>query len=248
MRVALHAESVTVGRGRRTVLSGVELSVGAGSAVQLAGANGSGKTSLLRVLAGVAAPRRGRVRRGGACAFVPERVALAPALEVGQWLGAMRRLRRLPAADWDDHAAASGLEPDVLGRAGATLSKGMLQRIALLEAVHSGSCVLLLDEPFAGLDAGGRGWLTGRLDAHLRAGGAIVATDHSGVLRQSVGLERAFLLADGGCRPWSPKQEQITVSVTAPDGTRLTRTWPADGGDAIRETLTAEGWEPADGP
>jgi ABC-type multidrug transport system ATPase subunit len=242
----LHAESLTVSRGRRTILSGVELSVGAGSVVQLAGANGSGKTSLLRVLAGIAAPRRGRVQRGGACAFVPEKVALAPALEAGQWLRAMRSLRRLEPADWDAHAADSGFAPDVLGQASATLSKGTLQRVALLEAVHSGAQVLLLDEPFAGLDADGRGWLTGRLDAHLRAGGAVVATDHSGTLRHALGLERAFLLADGRCRPWSAKQEQITVSVTAPDGTRLTRSWPA--GDAVADALRAEGWEPADGP
>jgi ABC-type multidrug transport system ATPase subunit len=243
----LDAESVMVTRGRRTVLSGVELSVGAGSIVQLTGANGSGKTSLLRVLAGIAAPRRGRVRRGGTCAFVPEKVALAPALEVGQWLRALRRLRGLAPADWDAHVAGSGLAADVLGRASATLSKGMLQRIALLEAVHSGAGVLLLDEPFAGLDADGRGWLIGRLDVHLRAGGAIVATDHSGALRHALGLERALLLADGRCVPWSPKQADLTVSVTAPDGTRLSRTWPA-GADDVVETLRAEGWEPADRP
>jgi hypothetical protein len=73
-----------------------------------------------------------------------------------------------------------------------------------------------------------------------------VATDHSGALRHALGLERAFLLADGRCRPWSPKQADVTVSLTAPDGTRLTRTWPA-GADAVVETLRAEGWEPADG-
>jgi ABC-type multidrug transport system ATPase subunit len=246
--VLLHAESVMVSRGRRTVLSGVELSVGAGAVVQLAGANGSGKTSLLRVLAGIAAPRRGKVRRGGRCAFVPEKVALTPALEAGQWLRAMRRLRHLEPADWDAHAADSGLAPDVLGQASATLSKGTLQRVALLEAVHSGAQVLLFDEPFAGLDVDGRAWLTARLDAHLRAGGAIVATDHSGALRHALGLERAFLLADGRCRPWSPKQADITVSVTAPDGTRLTRSWPAGSADAVADTLRAEGWEPADGP
>jgi ABC-type multidrug transport system ATPase subunit len=242
----LHAESVTVSRGRRTVLSGVELSVGAGSVVQLAGANGSGKTSLLRVLAGIAAPRGGRVRRVGTCAFVPEKVALTPALDAGQWLRVMRRLRRLAPTDWDAHAADSGLAADVLGQASARLSKGTLQRIALLEALHSGAGVLLLDEPFAGLDVDGRGWLTARLDAHLRAGGAVVATDHSGALRHALGLERAFLLADGRCRPWSPKQADVSVSLTAPDGTRLTRTWPA-GADAVVETLRAEGWEPADG-
>src|SRR5258705_13469967 len=126
----LAARALTVGRGRRIVLSDVTLALRAGRAVHLAGANGSGKTSLLRVLAGVAPPRRGELRRTGTCAFVPERVQLAPALRPREWLRAMRELRGLEPVDWDAAATASGLDPAVLGRASARLSKGMLQRVA----------------------------------------------------------------------------------------------------------------------
>jgi heme exporter protein A len=154
--VLLECSALAVRRGRRTVLSGVDLALHAGAAIHLAGPNGSGKTSLLRVLAGLAAPGAGHVRRHGVCAFVPEKVALAPALRCREWLAAMRGLRGLQATDWRSALADGGLEPEVLDRPAAALSKGMLQRVALVEAIHSGCPLLLLDEPFAGLDADGR--------------------------------------------------------------------------------------------
>jgi ABC-type multidrug transport system ATPase subunit len=86
---------------------------------------------------------------------VPEKVRLAPALRGGEWLRAMRALRGLNATDWPAAAEASGLDPAVLDRPAATFSRGMLQRVALLEAVHAGCPLLLLDEPFSGLDADG---------------------------------------------------------------------------------------------
>src|SRR6188768_1979049 len=97
----LEARSLTVVRGRRTILTGIDLELAAGEAVHLAGANGSGKTSLLRVLAGLADPRAGSVRRRGSCAFVPEKVALAGAIQAGEWLAAMRRLRGEAPLDWE---------------------------------------------------------------------------------------------------------------------------------------------------
>jgi len=75
--VLLDAGALTIRRGRRTVLSGVALTVDPGRAIHVAGPNRSGKTSLLRVLAGLAAPRAGTLRRHAACAFVPEKVRLA---------------------------------------------------------------------------------------------------------------------------------------------------------------------------
>ena len=155
----LEAHGLAVRRGGRTVLSGVGFALAAGATVRLAGPNGSGKTSLLRVLAGVAEPSAGALRRPAAWAFVPEKVVLAPALRGREWLDAMRAMRGLGPADWPAAATAGGLEPAVLGAPSATLSKGMLQRLALLEAVHARCPLLLLDEPFAGLDEPGRDWL-----------------------------------------------------------------------------------------
>jgi ABC-type nitrate/sulfonate/bicarbonate transport system ATPase subunit len=214
------------------VLRDVDLTVRAGDVVHVAGKNGSGKTSLLRVLAGLARPRGGELKRTGTCAFVPERVQLAPALRPLEWLGAMRRLRGLDAVDWRAAAAASGLDPAKLERPAATLSKGMLQRVALLEALHAKPALLLLDEPFSGLDTVGRGWL----NAQLAYGGAALLTDHSG----TVAPTERLLLSDGRCAPTS-LIAILTVHATR-DGERLERAVREDSSDALLRELLAAGW------
>ena len=133
----LVADGLAVRRGRRTILSGVSVVLAPGDAVHLAGANGSGKTSLLRVLAGLSRPAAGRLARRAAAAYVPERVQLVPALRCGEWLDAMRRLRRLPPRPWAEDVEAAGLAPAVLGLPAGRASKGMLQRVALIEALAS---------------------------------------------------------------------------------------------------------------
>src|SRR5262249_9759416 len=155
----LAAHALTVARGRRAVLRAADLTVPAGDVVHVAGESGRGKTSLLRVLAGLARPREGKLERTGNCAYVPERIQLAPALRPLEWLGAMRRLRRLDAIDWHAAATASGLDPTKLERPASSLSKGMLQRVALLQALHAEPALLLLHEPFSRLDTVGRAGL-----------------------------------------------------------------------------------------
>ena len=83
-------DALTVARAGRPVLAQVALEVPFGAVVCVEGANGSGKTSLLRVLAGLAAPAAGTVRRAvSPCAFVPERVRMAPRVsplaDCGRW-------------------------------------------------------------------------------------------------------------------------------------------------------------------
>jgi heme exporter protein A len=229
----LAAHALTVARGRRIVLRGVDLTVRAGDVVHVAGENGSGKTSLLRVLAGLARPREGELRREGMCAFVPERIQLAPALRPLEWLGAMRRLRGLSALDWHAAATASGLDPAKLERPAASLSKGMLQRVALLEALHAKPALLLLDEPFSGLDTVGREWLS----AQLASGGpAALLTDHSGTVTPTERL----LLRDGRCEPTS-LVAILTVHATR-EGERLERAVREDESDALLRELLAAGW------
>jgi heme exporter protein A len=174
----LSADGLAVRRGRRTILGGVSLALAPGDAVHLAGANGSGKTSLLRVLAGLSRPAAGRLERRAATAYVPERVQLAPALRCAEWLDAMRRLRRLPARAWAEDVESAGLAPAVLGLPAGRASRGMLQRIALVEALASGSDVLLLDEPFSGLDRAGRDWLAAALGRRRETGAAVLFSDH----------------------------------------------------------------------
>jgi ABC-type multidrug transport system ATPase subunit len=229
----LAARALTITRGRRIVLRDVDLTVRAGDVVHVAGENGSGKTSLLRVLAGLARPRDGELRREGAAAFVPERVQLAPALRPLEWLGAMRRLRGLNPVDWPAAAVESGLDPAKLERPAASLSKGMLQRVALLEALHAKPALLLLDEPFSGLDAVGREWLGEWLAG---AGAATLLTDHSGTVAPTERLR----LRDGRCEPASVIAV-LTVHATR-DGERLERDVRENESDALLRRLLAAGW------
>jgi ABC-type multidrug transport system ATPase subunit len=222
----LEARSLTVVRGRRTILTEVDLELAAGEVVHLAGANGSGKTSLLRVLAGLADPRRGTVRRDGSCAFVPEKVTLAGAIQAGEWLTAMRRLRGGPPVDWAQAAEASGLDAAVLKNSSATLSKGMLQRIALLEALYSECPLLLLDEPFAGLDPAGRDWMAER----LRNGTTVLLTDHSGAAGSRLAPVAEIRVAGG---------RAVRTALSSRGGVRVVASHP----DARRvEQLRADGW------
>jgi heme exporter protein A len=244
--VLLEAGALTVRRGRRTVLSGVDLTIDSGRAIHLAGPNGSGKTSLLRVLAGLAAPRAGAVRRHGTCAFVPEKVRLAPALRGGEWLRAMRALRGLTATDWRAAAEASGLDPAVLDRPAGTFSRGMLQRLALLEALHAGCPLLLLDEPFSGLDDDGRGWLAGGLAERLEGGAAVLLTDHSGAAAGRVALSGLLQLRDGTAQPALSQRAgavaTLLVRASHPDGRRVEHTVPEPQSDAFLRALLADGW------
>jgi ABC-2 type transport system ATP-binding protein len=241
--IVVEADDVTVRRGRRTVLSGVCLTLRAGEAVHVVGANGSGKTSLLRVLAGLSVPRRGSLRRPHGCAFVPEKVVLAPALRCGEWLRTMRALRGLEPLDWAGAVADSGLERDVLGRASATLSRGMMQRIAILEAVHAGCELLLLDEPFSGLDVDGREWLGERLRDRLGDGSALVVSDHTGDAGARLGLAAVLRLHAGGCDDATPPHGQrMIVRAAHADGRRLRRELDPDAVDDLLRTLLCTGW------
>jgi heme exporter protein A len=245
--VLLEAGALTVRRGRRTVLSGVGLTLDSGRAIHLSGPNGSGKTSLLRVLAGLATPRAGTVRRHGACAFVPEKVRLAPALRAGEWLRAMRALRGLTGTNWAVAAEASGLDPAVLDRPAGTFSRGMLQRLALLEALHAGCPLLLLDEPFSGLDDEGRAWLAGELGERLDGGAAVLLTDHSGAAAGRLPLTGVLRLRDGTAEaarvPRAIRaRAALTVRAVHPDGRRLERTVAEAESDAILRALLAAGW------
>jgi ABC-type multidrug transport system ATPase subunit len=253
--VLLEAGALTIRRGRRTVLSGVALTVDPARAIHVAGANGSGKTSLLRVLAGLAAPRTGTLRRHAACAFVPEKIRLAPALRCGEWLRAMRALRGLTETDWNAAADASGLDPAVLDRPAATLSRGMLQRVALLEALASGCPLLLLDEPFSGLDDDGREWLAEQIAERLDAGAAVVLTDHSGSAAGRVALTDVLRLRDGAAhhvetkRPSTPRigpaggaARAVIVRATHRDGRTFARAVEATASDDLLRALLDAGW------
>jgi ABC-type multidrug transport system ATPase subunit len=240
----LDVRSLDVRRGRRTVLTDVALTLGAGEVVHVTGANGSGKTSLLRAVAGLAPSRRGAVHRHAACAFVPEKVLLAPSLRGSEWLGAMRRLRREPPVDWPPAVAAAGLDPDVLHRRSAALSKGTIQRLALLDALHASARALLLDEPFSGLDAAARDWLGTALSARVASGAAVLLTDHSRATAQRLSPTLLLRLADGRCvaEPPAPTVAATHLLASHTDGRHLDEHLPPSEIDDRLRALLADGW------
>src|SRR5581483_8263548 len=151
--------------GAHRVLDDVSLDVAGAEAVALLGANGAGKTTLLRILATLARPTRGAARVAGFdCCREPERVrervgVVAHGLWVYDDLTALENLRfwatlaGLPARpqELQDALAAVELERAAHARV-RTFSAGMKRRLSLARLVLAGPSVLLLDEPFAGLD------------------------------------------------------------------------------------------------
>ena len=182
----LTVSSLTVSRGERVLFRDLSFELASGEAVALTGANGAGKTSLLRALAGFIRPDAGTV------AFADIEPAEARASHI-HWLGHLdglktgRRAReeltfqaRWAGADADGIAAAVdvlALEP-LLDLEVRKLSAGQRRRLAFARLITAPRPLWLLDEPFAPLDTRWRAALGLMMQAHLDKGGAILAAVH----------------------------------------------------------------------
>jgi ABC-type nitrate/sulfonate/bicarbonate transport system ATPase subunit len=147
-----------VGAEEVTALADIDLSFPAGSFTTLVGRSGCGKTTLLRILAGLERPSEGEIRRGGGklrTAVVFQEARLMPWLDVAANVGFGLR-GRVPRAVAAERCAAAielvGLSA-FAGAMPAQLSGGMAQRVAIARALVQQPDLLLLDEPFAALDA-----------------------------------------------------------------------------------------------
>ena len=191
------------------VLDGVSLTVESGEALALLGANGAGKTTLLKILATLVRPTRGRALVGGAdCVRDPEGVRRITGLMAhGTYL--YEDLTALENLAFWMALAGRAVEPVVLRAALAdveleqyadervrSFSAGMRRRLALGRLVLLAPRVLLLDEPFAALDARGRKWLDEYLVAFKDRGGAVLMTTHS-FARDLGAVDRVAILAGG---------------------------------------------------
>ncbi|WP_454886265.1 heme ABC exporter ATP-binding protein CcmA [Sphingomonas oryzagri] len=161
-------------RGDRLLFKRLSLGVAPGEALVVTGPNGVGKSSLLRIAAGLLRPSAGTVERGGRVAWLGEAVALDADRTLGEALGFWANL--------------DGTRPDAamatMGIAHLAhvpvryLSTGQRRRAAIARTVASGAPLWLLDEPGNGLDAEGLARLGDAIRAHRGAGGAIVAATH----------------------------------------------------------------------
>lgn len=189
-------EDVSVRLGSELILNGVRLDVRRGEFLALIGPSGGGKSTLLRVIAGLLRPLSGTVRVESAPALVFQDYRLLP------WRTALRNVA-LPA----DLGAGGGLPPkEALHLVGmdayagyfpAHLSGGMRARVALARALAQSGDVLLLDEPFAALDALVRERFNAELrHLHEKTGRTTVLVTHS--IREAVWLaDRVAVLRNG---------------------------------------------------
>ncbi|MER6561158.1 ATP-binding cassette domain-containing protein [Streptomyces sp. NPDC001027] len=179
----LHLEDVGRRYGLRGpwVLRHVTLRPAPATLTRVSGANGTGKSTLLRLLARVDAPTEGRVTGRPRTAYVPERFPAALPFTAAGYLtrlGAVHGLSR-PAAEraadhWLDRFGAAAHAGTPMNR----LSKGTSQKVAVAQALLAEPELLILDEAWTGLDADARAELERAVAERTAAGAAVVFVDH----------------------------------------------------------------------
>ena len=168
----LAAHDLACRRGDRLLFKGVGFELHQGDALQLAGPNGIGKSSLMRILAGLLRPYSGHVEHEGTRALADERPALDAHRPLGEALAFWRTI------DGSDEARADfGLE-DLLDVPVRYLSTGQRKRAALARLAASGARIWLLDEPLNGLDTHWGAATQAAIEAHRALGGIAVIASH----------------------------------------------------------------------
>lgn len=185
------------GRGP-LVVTGIDAEIRRGEPLVVLGTNGSGKSTLLRIVAGCLAPTRGRVvGRPAKVGYVPDRFPARLRMPADAYLRHLRRVRP---------GHPSGSDPSILlaelgfrgdpHTAMNRLSKGNAQKVGLAQALCSGAPLLVLDEPWSGLDVDARPVLTAAVEGLVAAGAAVVVTDHTNTAESLPG-QRAVRLHQG---------------------------------------------------
>ena len=174
-------------RGGREVFSGLDVEASSGEALAVTGANGSGKTSLLRLIAGLLMGAGGSIDLEGGepeltlpeqAHYLGHRDALKPALSVAENLTFWRDFLGGDAEDAGKCLASVALD-HAAHLPAAYLSAGQRRRLSIARLLTVQRPVWLLDEPTSALDAAGQDLFAGLMRDHLARGGIIVAATHA---------------------------------------------------------------------
>ncbi len=174
---ALAIAALACRRGDRLLWRGLSVEVEAGGALHVVGANGVGKSSLLRILAGLLPAASGSVRCAVRRGLVDEAHALEPTLPLRDALAFWARIDGGDAGAV--HAALDRMEMAALAPVPVRiLSTGQRKRAALARLLAGGARLWLLDEPANGLDRAGVALLETLVAEHRAGGGLVVAASH----------------------------------------------------------------------
>ncbi|WP_347833757.1 heme ABC exporter ATP-binding protein CcmA [uncultured Planktomarina sp.] len=171
----LHVSNLSVARGGMTLLSGVDFALNAGQILVLRGANGLGKTSLLRCIAGLQNQVEGQITAPETVAYSGHADGLKGQMTVLENLAFWSSIYHGPSPEvaldaYDLHALAD--------RPAANLSAGQKRRLGLARMQVSGCALWVMDEPTVSLDADNVALFRAALDRHVQSGGAAVITTH----------------------------------------------------------------------
>ena len=191
---ALELRDLACERGRRRLFRGLNATLAPGQLLRVTGANGAGKTSLLRMMCGLLAPTQGKVLWQGQAlpqareAFHPQLVYLGHAAALKDELTPLENLQvaiSLGGSVADEAAARQALaDAGLSGREQVptrTLSQGQRRRAALARLPLGTALLWVLDEPFNALDSAANAWLLGLIESQLKRGGLVVLTSHQPV-------------------------------------------------------------------
>ncbi|MER7796033.1 ABC transporter ATP-binding protein [Microbacterium sp. NPDC096154] len=169
----------------RWIVRDVSVDVRAGEVLAVLGPNGRGKTTMIKVLAGLVAPSEGAVEHGGGVGYVPQTLATASAFPVFDMvlMGRSRFVRAFATpSSHDRDAAAAALErvgiAHLAHREFRALSGGERQLVLIARALASGCDILVLDEPASALDLRNQARVLTVLEALADEGMAVVMTTH----------------------------------------------------------------------
>jgi heme exporter protein A len=197
----LSGRGVRCVRGGREVFSGLDFVISSGEALAVTGANGSGKTSLLRMIGGLLALAGGSIDLDGGegeltlaeqAHYLGHRDALKPALSVLENLSFWRNFLGGEVLDAGQSLKLAGIE-HAAHLPAAYLSAGQRRRLSIARLIAVRRPIWLLDEPTSALDAAGQALFTDVMRDHLTRGGLVIAATHA-----PLGVEARELRMGGG--------------------------------------------------